>query len=172
MFVHQTAILPCRELKKPEGLTWTISLNPGKCNRASKNRTLFTRFTSSAVPWPLYRSTVVAVRCAAHVQCRRPKAAQPGGPGTWPARVCVVRGGLERPEALSLWAAASGHSHQPRLGHRAHPPLLRSQGPARFGPHGNTHFTGTAERPFFDVRSPRFWVGGYCTKWRIQGQFS
>ena len=24
---------------------------------------------------------------------------------------------------------------------------------------------------FFAVRSPRFWVSGYCTKWRIQGQF-
>ena len=24
---------------------------------------------------------------------------------------------------------------------------------------------------FFAVRSPRFWVSGYCTKWRIQGSF-
>ena len=24
---------------------------------------------------------------------------------------------------------------------------------------------------FFGVRSPRFWVSGYCTKWRIQSSF-
>ena len=29
----------------------------------------------------------------------------------------------------------------------------------------------TAEISFFAVRSPRFWVSGYCTKWRIQGSF-
>ena len=29
----------------------------------------------------------------------------------------------------------------------------------------------TAELRFSVVRSPRFWVSGYCTKWRIQGQF-
>ena len=31
--------------------------------------------------------------------------------------------------------------------------------------------TDTAEIRFFAVRSPPFWVSGYCTKWRIQGSF-
>ena len=30
----------------------------------------------------------------------------------------------------------------------------------------------TAEMRSFAVRLPRFWVSGYRTKWRIQGQFS
>ena len=34
-----------------------------------------------------------------------------------------------------------------------------------------TQLFDTAEIRFFAVRSPRFWVSGYCTKWRIQGQF-
>ena len=29
----------------------------------------------------------------------------------------------------------------------------------------------TAEIGFFAERSPRFWVSGYCTKWRIQDSF-
>ena len=32
-------------------------------------------------------------------------------------------------------------------------------------------FYGTAEIRFSAIRSPRFWVSGYCTKWRIQGSF-
>ena len=35
-----------------------------------------------------------------------------------------------------------------------------------------TPYSDTAEIRFPAVRSPRFWVSGYCTKWRIQGQFS
>ena len=36
--------------------------------------------------------------------------------------------------------------------------------------HG-THWADTAEIRFSAVRSPRFSVSGYCTKWRIQGSF-
>ena len=35
-------------------------------------------------------------------------------------------------------------------------------------PHPNWHRANTL---FSAVRSPRFWVSGYCTKWRIQGSF-
>ena len=31
--------------------------------------------------------------------------------------------------------------------------------------------TRMAEIRFLAMRSPRFWVSGYCTKWRIQGSF-
>ena len=33
------------------------------------------------------------------------------------------------------------------------------------------HRLDTVEIRFFCVRSPRFWVSGYCTKWRIQSSF-
>ena len=33
------------------------------------------------------------------------------------------------------------------------------------------HSKDTAEMRFFAVRSPRLWVSGYITKWRIQGSF-
>ena len=35
----------------------------------------------------------------------------------------------------------------------------------------NQHIPDTAEIRFSVVRSPRFWVSGYWTKWRIQGSF-
>ena len=35
----------------------------------------------------------------------------------------------------------------------------------------NTSQAGTVEIRFSAMRSPRFWVSGYCTKWRIQANF-
>ena len=49
-------------------------------------------------------------------------------------------------------------------------PALRASGVANES-RVNAAYDNTTEIRFSVMRSPQFWVSGYCTKWRIQGQF-
>ena len=94
-------------------------------------------------------------------------------------------GVLQTAPALDAFHAGEpGPAHQPVESHacqqRVHVVILHDLSGV-FGAVNNHRvrtytcvwWTGvTAELRFSVVRSPWFWVSGYCTKWRIQGQFS